>query len=147
MTTKLKKRKYSITFTEPTLTKQSFRDECDINNIIDRFMKTGVLTHENSSKPQFGDYLGFSDYQDSLNQVIAADEAFDSLPAKVRARFDNDPAKLLAFVGDSENRDEMISLGLIDPSKDPKGAEKAEPESVLETPNAEKLKEVKKNPI
>lgn len=46
-------------------------------------------------KPKFGDFLGVSDYQTALNQVIEAEEAFDALPAKVRARFDNQPVDFL----------------------------------------------------
>lgn len=91
-----------------------------------------MLEHEALSKPQFGDFLCVLDYQDALNQVMAAEEAFDALPAKLRARFDNEPAKLLSFCEDSVNRDEMIQLGLIEPSKDPKGSGEAVPEAKVD---------------
>ena len=67
-------------------------------------------------KPKFGDFLGVSDYQTALNQVLEDEEAFDALPAKVRARFDNQPVEFLEFCSDEKNHDEMVELGLIDPS-------------------------------
>ena len=47
--------------------------------------------------------------------MIAADAAFMAFPSSVRDRFGNDPSALFAFVHDSSNRDEAISLGLIGP--------------------------------
>ena len=35
------------------------------------------------------------------------------LPAKVRARFDNDPQMFLEFVASEDNRQEAVELGLI----------------------------------
>ena len=116
---KRKRKDTSIKFTAPSLTKQSFKDECDINNIVSRFDKTGVLDHEALVKPKFGDFLGVSDYQTALNQVIEAEEAFEALPAKVRARFDNQPADFLEFCSDEKNYDEMVELGLIEPTNKP----------------------------
>lgn len=39
---------------ETGLTHQSFKDECDINNIIDLHTRTGMVTHLNPGKPQYG---------------------------------------------------------------------------------------------
>lgn len=46
----------SIVF-DPELgrTHQSFREECDVNRIVDTYTRTGVLTHAARGKPQFGD--------------------------------------------------------------------------------------------
>ena len=112
-----KRKSTSLKFTDPSMTKQSFKDECDINNIVSRFAKTGVLDHEALVKPKFGDFLGVSDYQTALNQVLEAEEAFDALPAKLRARFENQPGEFLEFCSDEKNYDEMVELGLIYPTK------------------------------
>lgn len=132
--TRIKRKSTSLTFTAPSLTKQSFKDECDINNIVSKFAKTGVLEHVALSKPQFGDFLGVSDYQTALNQVLEAEDAFDALPAKVRARFHNQPVEFLEFCADEKNHDEMVELGLIEPSPlfYPKGSEAAEPEAQID---------------
>lgn len=96
-------------------TKQAFRDECDVNQILAKWQKTGLVTHVASQPPKFGDFDVVPDYQASLNAIIAADSAFMALPSSVRDRFSNDPAKLFTFLQDSANKDEAIKLGLIDP--------------------------------
>ncbi len=99
-------------FRKPSLAKQSFRDECDINNILRQFNVTGQLP-ANGVQPQYGDFSGITDYQSALNAVMAAQDSFLQLPAKVRAKFDNDPALFVEFASDEANKDEMKALGLL----------------------------------
>ena len=99
-------------FTSPSRTQQSFRDECDINNILRKFNVTGQLP-VGSVQPEYGDFSGITDYQSALNAVMAAQDSFLQLPAKVRARFDNDPALFVDFASDEANKDEMRAMGLI----------------------------------
>ena len=103
---------------EPSMTQQHFADECDINNIMKRYQNTGILTEPGQGSglpPMFGDFSEVSDYQTAQNAVIDVQEAFAQLPSRVRARFDNDPAALLEFLGKEENRIEAVSLGLVNP--------------------------------
>jgi phage internal scaffolding protein len=97
---------------DATLTQQHFKDECDINNILRQFNITGLLP-ESALSPRYGDFTGISDYQSALNQVIAAEDEFMRLPADLRARFANDPAQLIEFLDNSDNKNEAISLGLV----------------------------------
>ena len=99
-------------FTSPSRTKQSFRDECDINNILRKFNVTGQLP-AGSVQPQYGDFSGITDYQSALNAVMEAQDSFLALPAKIRSRFDNDPALFVEFASDEANKDEMKALGLL----------------------------------
>jgi phage internal scaffolding protein len=99
-------------FTRPSRTQQSFRDECDINNILRKFNVTGQLP-VGSVQPQYGDFSGITDYQSALNAVMAAQDSFLELPAKIRAKFDNDPALFVEFASDEANRDEMKAMGLL----------------------------------
>lgn len=98
---------------EQTLTKQSFKDECDINYIVKQFGVTGNIP-VSPLEPSYGDFSGVSDYHSALNQINAANEAFMALPSKLRAKFDHDPNALLNFLNNESNRDEAIELGLID---------------------------------
>jgi len=52
---KLKKRPHAITFTEPSLTRQSFKDECDVNQIVKRYTETGMINHIPRTTPRYGD--------------------------------------------------------------------------------------------
>jgi phage internal scaffolding protein len=98
---------------DPTMAQQQFREECDINTIMERFGRTGELIAP-IRMPQYGDFDGVNDYHSAMNAIVEAQSAFDSLPAKVRARFSNDPAEFLEFVYNEENRDEAIRLGLVE---------------------------------
>lgn len=99
----------------PSLTQQQFAKECDINVIVKQNAETGLISHVNSRPAQFADLGDGMDYQAHQNYLIEADAAFMGLPAEVRARFDNNPAKLLDFLQDDKNVDEARELGLLNP--------------------------------
>lgn len=101
-----------VTFGE-SRTKQAFRDEVNINNIMKRFAKGQMITHFNTRQPFYGDVSEIKDYRDALNVVIQAEELFSGMSAQVREKFDNDPAKMIEFLSDEKNRDEAIKLGLV----------------------------------
>lgn len=119
------RRKYQKVFTKPSLTKQSFRDECDVNQVMKRFEKTGVIDHQNPRKPVYADVSTFTDYQTSVGIVLRAHEAFEGLPSDIRAQFDNDPGKFLEFFEDPANENKAIELGLI--PHPPESTEKSKP--------------------
>jgi len=93
-------------------TQQHFKDETDINNILRQFNITGQLPTK-AITPQYGDFTGIGDYHGALNAVIAAENEFMTLPATLRARFDNDPQELIEFLNNPENKEEALKLGLL----------------------------------
>jgi len=97
---------------DATRTQQHFKDETDINNILRMFNITGQLPKK-ALTPQYGDFTGIGDYHGALNAVIAAEGEFMTLPAALRARFDNDPQELIEFLNNPENKDEALALGLV----------------------------------
>lgn len=101
---------------EESRTKQSFKDECDINFIMKRYEKTGVIDFVNRRAARFGDATA-QDFHESMCLVRDASAAFDGLPAHLRSRFQNDPEQLLAFLDDDENRAEAVKLGLVEEKK------------------------------
>lgn len=119
-------------------TRQSFAAECDINNIMARYMKTGALEHVARVVPRFGDVTG-QDFQQAMDLVANARSAFEDLPSALRSRFDNDPAMLLEFMQDPENRAEAVKLGLVR-KEEPAPVEPAPegPSAVVETPVGQK---------
>jgi len=101
----------------PSMTKQSFKAECDVNNIIKAFKQTGMISHINE-KAAAGMYLDLPEgleLQEALNTVAAAEAAFMSLPSKIRDRFANDPGQFLNFLHDPKNEAEARELGLLNP--------------------------------
>lgn len=106
------------TLTHPvgeSLTRQSFNAECNINNIMARFEKTGLAEHLNNHQGTYGDFTQVSDYHTALLHVVEAQTLFNSLPSKIRARFGNDPGTYLQFVTDPENLPELRKMGLAPP--------------------------------
>lgn len=104
--------------TDPTRTKQSFKEECDINTLVERFAITGEIPAADRVPLPIDVGTGM-DFKDAMNQVVAARESFDQLPAKVRARFDNDPARFLDFVheDDPDNKLQLKKWGLLKPEE------------------------------
>lgn len=92
----------SLDFKDPSLTRQADKDSCDVNRILARYAKDGVLTHVNNHPGVFADVaeIAVADYHDALNRVISAGQAFDALPSSVREFYRNDPALFLAAVED-----------------------------------------------
>lgn len=95
-------------------TKQSFAAEVNINNIMARYVKTGTLDFARKHEPRYGDVTG-ADFQTAMNTIATANSMFADMPAKVRARFENDPAKFLDFVQNPDNQEEAAELGLTVP--------------------------------
>lgn len=117
---------YSVDFTGvQSLTHQSFKDECDINLIIDRLDVSGFLNQPGQRTPQYFDASEVPDYQSALNQVIYAQSLFADLDAHVRKRFGNDPAAFVDFFNDPANQDEAIRLGLATSAPEAEGAPQA----------------------
>lgn len=95
------------------ITRQSEAAAVDVNRIVGQFVKTGVLPQV-QAQALFADVSEMTDYRDALHQVELADKMFMSLPAKVRAKFENDPATFLDFCSDPQNREELEGLGLVE---------------------------------
>jgi len=98
----------------PAKTKQSFKDECDINRIMSRYAATGVLDYVERREAQFADVSDI-DFLSAMQLISSSRSAFESLPSGLRSRFDNDPAKLLNFLNNNDNYQEAVSLGLVTP--------------------------------
>jgi len=93
-------------------TKSDMADACDINKILGKFRTQGFVAHLNSKTPVYGDFSDSVDYQTALDMVMKAQAEFDALPARLRARCENDPGKFVDFASDPANREELVELGL-----------------------------------
>lgn len=106
---------------EPTLTLQSAKDDCDLNLIVDRMIKTGEQLPA-ASIQDYGDFTGAEDYHTLMNKLIDAQDAFSTLDAPIRERFNNDPGQLFQFLNNENNRQEAINLGLLVQPETPSAA-------------------------
>lgn len=96
---------------EEDKTQQQFKDETDINTIVQNFGLGAPMPEA----PTFGeqDFSEVMDFQTAMNAIRAAEEAFMEFPAHIRARFRNDPQEMMDFLGHDKNRAEALELGLI----------------------------------
>lgn len=96
-------------------TKQSFREEVDINRIVAKARAGQAVTHLSKGVPTFMDVSEVGDYKGALDMLRNADAFFAALPSKVRAEFDNDPAVFLDSVDTVEGRARLERAGLVPP--------------------------------
>lgn len=97
------------------MVQEHFVDSADVNKIMDRHLRTGVLQGPgipSARNPMFVELSGDT-YHEMLNKVQAVQGKFAGLPAKVRKRFANNPEQLIRFCEDSNNLEEAIKLGLV----------------------------------
>lgn len=105
---------------EPSRTVQEFAEDCDINTIMARFERTGVMPMDGSREPVYYDFTTMpTNLMESLDIMRLGEEAFMGLPATVRREFDNDPRMFLDFASDPENLSQMQSWGLAPPPAKP----------------------------
>lgn len=99
---------------EEMLTKQAFKDECDINRILKNYNSTGTISHFNTATGSYADLPEATDFQQALETVRQANEAFNELPSAIRQRFNNDPTALLAAVHDPDQWPVLQELGVLE---------------------------------
>ncbi|QCS36216.1 minor capsid protein [Capybara microvirus Cap1_SP_163] len=101
-----------------SMTEQQFKNDCDINNIIQRFQQ-GQMPCRVRSDGSYGDFSNLGDFATNLSMVEEAKSRFQALPSALRDRFGNSPQTFFNWVLDPSNKDECIRLGLrVPPSSD-----------------------------
>ncbi len=103
---------------EDRRTKQSFRDETDINKILKRAQKTGTISHLNQHQPQYADFSNFDFFANTL-MLTQGREIFDDLPSELRNEFNQSPQQFFTYVNDPANVDRLAELlpGLAEPGR------------------------------
>lgn len=106
-------------FTQPSKTQQHYKDQCDINKIMKRFSATQsadfLSTFNSAVSGRFEDVTGIPDYRVALDRIMRAEAVFEAFPSKVRAQFENDPARFLDFCQNEANRPQLAEWGLLKP--------------------------------
>lgn len=113
----------------PSMTRQEFKEECDIHNILKQYQRTGVLEHIARIRPSFEDLPSDVDFQAAMNTIIQAENAFEALPSAVRAHFGNDPATFLAAFNDDSQLAFLREHGLVEAIHAPAATPVAPPAS------------------
>lgn len=113
---------------DESLTQQQFAEDADINVLVKRFGLEKVTLPVEAIDPRYyGDFTDVPDLRTALDRVNEATNRFMDLPAQLRSKFDNNPAKLWHFVNDPDNGPEAVRLGLLKPLQDETRPTPAEP--------------------
>jgi hypothetical protein len=111
-----------VSFTEgPSLTRQEFAEDCDINVLMKRFENRDIgAIMRSAQEPVYYDLASApSTLMDYMQLMQDADKAFMTLSAQVRREFDNDPVRFVDFASDPANLDQMRNWGLAPPAPAP----------------------------
>lgn len=92
---------------------QQFKDDTDINLIMKKYEQGIMPTHLATGPGFYGDFTEIKSYEQALNALDHADQAFNLLPATIRAQFQNDPHQLTQFLANPNNLEAARDLGLI----------------------------------
>lgn len=119
-------------------TDQSYKEDCDANNIIRKYMKTGVLEHTKMVSGQYADVSDVPSLLAGMERIEKAKEDFLQIPSKIRSLFQNDVTKFYQYVSDPNNKDKCIELGLLPKPELPqnKPVEKAQEKKDAKDTNA-----------
>ena len=97
-----------------SLTEQSHKKSCDINNIVKSATANPMLLVDPApDRKVFRDFSSGDDYIELQNKLCEARSMFFDLPVELRDHFEHDPAKVIDFVSDPDNAMEAHQMGLI----------------------------------
>lgn len=102
----------------PSLTRQEFAEDCDINVLMKRFENRDIGSIMRAAgEPVYADFTQApSDLMGYMQLMQDADRAFMTLPATVRRQFDNSATEFVDFASDPSNLDQMRAWGLAPPA-------------------------------
>jgi hypothetical protein len=116
-----------------TMTEQHHAKTCNINWIMQKYAKTGLIDHVNRHQASYGD-VSRADFETAMNLVCEQQTEFEELPAKVRAMYEHNVVNYLEALETEEGRAEHANL--LNPQEIP-----AEPANMPETGSEEPVEE------
>lgn len=96
---------------EPSMTKQSFAKELDVNRIIQKYNRTGVLQKATDFEGVYGEFNSY-DLREAIEKVDKATEIFMEVPSDIRGQFENDAGAFIDYVTNPENIKQVRDWGL-----------------------------------
>ncbi len=97
-------------------TKQSFKDETDINRLLAKAARGESLSHLVKHGAVYGDFTDMDDLLTAQAKMARGVEIFMDLPGEIRREFNQSAGAFFAFVNDPANKDDLARLipGLVE---------------------------------
>lgn len=90
---------------------QYFKDECDINNIVAYWSRTGDYNAFNPNRPsRYVDCSIVQDFESALNTLIKAEDILKTMSPADRLRFQDDPVAFIEHFSDPTNSEELEKI-------------------------------------
>lgn len=106
------RRKVVTVNNDPSKTDQQYKEDCDTNTILNKFMRTGQITHLAKRQGTFQDVSEIQDLSETLMIVKRAEQDFLQYPSKIRKKFNNSVTQMAEWLQDPDNNEEAVKLGL-----------------------------------
>lgn len=95
---------------QPSKTNPNYKDEVDVNNIINRFLQTGNLTHTSNQPMDYIDQSNMqTDLQSALHFIKNQEEIYRTLTKKHKKMFPT-IEQFLEFAENPENQEELLKI-------------------------------------
>ena len=98
------------TFSMPSKTQQHFRDQVDINSIVDRFASGDQVVL--GPELPFGDQAAMLTLEQSLEVTARATEYLEQLPIEAQKAVDYNPLNLMEALQDPDQARQLAELGV-----------------------------------
>lgn len=99
---------------KPSLTDESFADECNISLMIEKYRVSKIPPR--TVDVSYGHSPTIEDYQNAQYLLAEVKSNFEGLPSNIRDEFKNDVQKYLEYIGDKANLKDCYERGLVDPA-------------------------------
>lgn len=91
-------------------TKQSFKEQCDINKILNKHKIKNAANHAMQFPPEFYGQFEGHDLLEAHELINNANRVFSALDSETRKEFGNDALKFAAFASDRANVGRLSEL-------------------------------------
>jgi hypothetical protein len=99
------------TITGPGKTEQSYKEDLDINRMLEPAIRKGLLRHVNKFEGEYDD-IPVESFQDAQFIVSKGKNMYEALPSRIRAKFKG-PGEFMEYVQNPENRPWLKKHGLL----------------------------------
>ena len=106
------RRRYVSTPEGASMTKQDPANRSNINNIMAKYRKSGVISHLSARQPTYGDFSLVTDLQGALDTVATLTDEFMALDASIRKAADNNPETYFQMLATPEGVEALEAAGL-----------------------------------
>ena len=91
-------------------TKQSFKDQTNINKIMAKAARGGTISHLAKHGAVYGDFSDIDDLLTAHKRLERGKEIFNDLPGEIKREFQNSPRKFFNYVNDPANAGNLANV-------------------------------------